>query len=89
MTLIKTNTHSKTITTTKTQEIPVCYIGCNAIWLMTFAHLKSRTKAQTKTQTETKMRTKTLTKTKCSKGLTYAIFFKSRWFKDMTSNMAI
>ena len=30
------------------------YICCNAIWLMTFVHLKTMTKAQTKTKTKTK-----------------------------------
>ena len=37
-------------------------IGCNAICLMTFVHLKTKKRAQTKT------------KTKCSKDPTYAIF---------------
>ena len=38
----------------------------------------------TMTKTNTHRKTYTKTKTKCSKDPTYAIFLKSRWFKDIT-----
>ena len=41
------------------------------------------TKTHTKTNTNTKTKTRTMTKTKCLKDPSYAIFSKSREFKDI------
>ena len=43
----------------------------------------TNTKTKTRTNAKTRTKTKTKTKTKCFKGPRYAIFFKSRGFKDI------
>ena len=56
------------------------HIGCNALWLMSFVHLETKTKAKTKTNT----------KTQCSKYPINVIFLKSRGFKDIKyDNMSV
>ena len=50
---------------------------------MTSAMTMTMTKTHTRTNTKTKTKTKTMTKTKCPKDPSYAIFSKSKKFKDI------
>ena len=53
------------------------------------AHLRTKTmtKIDTKTKTDTNTGTDTKTKTECLKDPAYAIFLRSRGFKDIISNI--